>query len=134
MDKIDKVGAIILQDKKLLVVRKKTADNRAEYIIPGGRREKEESDSQTLSRELQEELQVSVSSQKHFGSFDDIAIFENIPIHMEVYLVTIHGEPTPASEIKEYAWIDRNYNKKGILLGRILSRYVVPKLIEQDIL
>ena len=39
MKKIDKVGGIILRGKKLLVVRKRTKDNREEYIIPGGKRE-----------------------------------------------------------------------------------------------
>lgn len=52
MKKIDKVGGIILRGKKLLVVRKRTKDNREEYIIPGGKREGNETDFETLKREL----------------------------------------------------------------------------------
>ena len=37
MKKIDKVGGIILKRQELLVVRKRTEDNRNEYIIPGGK-------------------------------------------------------------------------------------------------
>lgn len=33
---LDKIGGIILKDKRLLVVQKKTKDNRAEFIFPGG--------------------------------------------------------------------------------------------------
>ena len=39
---IDKVGGVILKDKKILVQRKK--NNREECIIPGGKREGKETD------------------------------------------------------------------------------------------
>ena len=52
MKKIDKVGGIILRGKELLVVKKRTKDNREEYIIPGGKREGNETDFETLKREL----------------------------------------------------------------------------------
>ena len=56
---IDHIAALIFNDDgQLLVVRKKTADNRKECILPGGKREKNESDEQTLRRELLEELKL----------------------------------------------------------------------------
>lgn len=134
MKKIDKVGGIILDDKKLLVVKKFTKDNRQEYIIPGGRREGNETDFETLKRELMEELQVELLGTEKFGGFDDIAIFENIPIHIEVYYTTIKGNPKCDSEIKELVWIDRNYEKNNISLGSVLSKFVIPKLIEMDLM
>ena len=134
MKKIDKIGGIILRGKKLLVVKKRTKDNRSEYIIPGGKREGNETDFETLKRELQEEIQVELLSAEPFGGFDDIAIFENIPIHLEVYFANIVGEPTCDSEIKELVWIDRNYEKKGIKLGSVLAKFVIPKLIELEMM
>lgn len=134
MNKIDKIGGIILSNKKLLVVKKRTKDNREEYIIPGGKREKGETDFQTLHRELKEEIQVELKSATPFGGFDDIAIFENIPIHIEVYLANIKGTPKCDSEIKELVWIDKDYSLKGIKLGSILSKFVIPQLIEKDML
>ena len=101
MKKIDKVGGIILRGKKLLVVRKRTKDNREEYIIPGGKREGNETDFETLKRELLEEIQVELFEMRPFGGFDDIAIFENIPIHIEVYFAETRGEPKCDSEIKD---------------------------------
>ena len=134
MKKIDKVGGIILKRQELLVVRKRTEDNRNEYIIPGGKREGNETDFETLKRELEEELQVVLIESKPFGGFDDIAIFENIPIHIEVYYATIQGEPKCDSERKDLIWIDRNYEKKGIKLGSILGKFVIPKLIEEGLM
>ena len=102
MNGIDKVGGIILEDKKILVVRKRTKDNRQEFIIPGGKREKGETDFETLKRELQEELQLELVKAVPFGGFDDIAIFEGIPIHIEVYYADTVGRPRCDSEIKDH--------------------------------
>lgn len=134
MKKIDKVGGIILKEKEILVVKKRTKDNREEYIIPGGKREGNETDFETLRRELKEEIQVDLLKTKSFGGFDDIAIFENIPIHIEVYFADIVGEPICDSEIKELVWIDRNYEEKGIKLGSVLSKFVIPKLVEMELM
>lgn len=134
MKKIDKIGGIILKGKELLVVKKRTKNNREEYIIPGGKREGTETDFETLKRELQEEIQVELLSTKPFGGFDDIAIFENIPIHIEVYFANIIGEPTCDSEIKELVWIDRDYAKNGIKLGGVLEKFVIPKLVEMRLM
>lgn len=134
MKKIDKVGGIILQDSKLLVVRKRTKDNRQEYIIPGGKREGNETDFQTLQRELKEEIQVDLINYRPFGGFDDIAIFENIPIHIEVYFAEISGEPRCDSEIKDLVWVDKNYADQGIMLGSVLGRFVIPKLVDMGLM
>lgn len=134
MKKIDKIGGIILKGKELLVVKKRTKDNREEYIIPGGKREGNETDFETLKRELKEEIQVELLETQPFGGFDDIAIFENIPIHIEVYFANIKGEPICDSEIKELVWIDRNYSEKGIKLGSVLAKFVIPKLVEMGLM
>lgn len=126
---IHKIGAIILHEGKLLVLHKHTPDNRAECIIPGGRVEGGETHEQTLKRELMEELGVGVVDMKYFGSFDDIAVFEGIPIHMDVYTVSIEGVPKSKSEIKECVWIGPDYHDRGIQLGSVLERHVIPKLI-----
>ena len=53
---IDHIAALIFnKDRELLVLRKKTPNNRKECILPGGKREKGENDEQTLRRELFEE-------------------------------------------------------------------------------
>ena len=127
---INKVGAIILKDKKILAVRKVTRDDRPEFIIPGGRVEGNEENIETLIRELKEELSVDILQAEYFGYVDDIAIFEQVPIHIEIYYTTIKGEPVCDNEIKEFIWVDRDYLDKGIMLSSTLKDNVIPKLIE----
>lgn len=126
---IDKVGGIILQDKKILVQRKN--NNREECIIPGGKRENNETDFETLKRELKEELDVELLEAEFIGGYEDIAVFSNKPIHIQAYLVKISGNIKVQNEIKEAIWIDRNYKSKGIKVGSILGKYIIPQLIEK---
>jgi hypothetical protein len=59
---IYKVGALLLdENSRLLVVRKRSVD-RLEYIMPGGKQNPGETDEETLSRELREELGITVTS------------------------------------------------------------------------
>lgn len=131
---IDKVGAIILSNKNILVVRKRTLDNREEFIIPGGKREGNETDEETLIRELKEEINVETLSLKYFDTYNDIAVFENIPIQVKAYITEIKGDISVANEIKEYIWVDRHYKNKDIKLGSILSDYIIPNLINLDLM
>lgn len=129
---IDKVGGIILKDKKILVQRKK--NNREECIIPGGKREGNETDFETLKRELMEELSVELINATFIGGYDDIAVFSNEPIHVQAYLTEIEGEIKCNNEIKEAIWIDKNYKQEGIKVGSILGEYVIPELIKKGLM
>lgn len=130
---IDKVGGVILNDKRILVQRKK--NNRAECIIPGGKREGNETDLETLKRELMEELSVTLLSAEFIGGYDDIACFSpNEKIHVQTYLVTIDGKIKCNNEIKEAIWIDKNYKNKGIEVGSILGDHVIPELIKRGLM
>lgn len=130
-ESIYKVGAIILNDQKELLVVRKQFKDRVDFIIPGGRQEKGENDEQTLRRELEEELGVTVKSFTPFGQFEEMAVFENVPLKMTVFEVQIEGTPKAKSEIKEAIWIDANYAHKGIQLGSVLSKHVIPALFKQ---
>jgi len=130
---IQKVGAAILRDKKVLVVRKKTQD-KSEYFMAGGRMEDDETQKETLLRELKEELGVDVKKLEYVGSYEDMAVFEGTPIIIHAYSVEILGEPAPQSEIKEYAWIDRDFEQKGITLSSIMAKRVIPELIRRGLM
>lgn len=106
---IDKVGGVILKDKKILVQRKN--NGREECIIPGGKWEGSESDFETLKRELMEELSVRLIDTEYFGTYQDIAVFSNQQLQVITYLVKIEGEIQCNNEIKETLWIDRNYKE-----------------------
>ncbi len=89
MKKIDKVGGVILKGKKLLVVRKRTKDNREEYIIPGGKREGNESDFETLKRELSEEIQVELIETSPFGVCDSLSCPNSALIFVRQLLISL---------------------------------------------
>lgn len=131
---IDKVGGIVIKDKKVLVVRKKTKENFPEFIIPGGKREFGETDLETLQREMQEEVNLNIVKAEYLGEYRDIAIFENLPIVMKVYLCEVEGEINIENEIKEFCWIDRNYKEKGIKVGSILGKFVLPQLRKRELI
>ena len=129
---IDKVGGAIVRDKKILVQRKK--NNRAECIIPGGKREGSETDFQTLKRELWEELDVELIKAEFIGGYDDIAVFSDKPIHVQAYITEVKGDISCKNEIKEAIWIDRNYKDQNIKVGSILEKYVIPELIKRGLM
>ena len=131
---IDKVGGIIIKNKKVLVVRKKTKENFQEFIIPGGKREIGETDVETLQREIQEEVNLKVVKAEYVDEYEDIAIFEKIPIVVKVYLCEVEGEVNIDNEIKEFCWIDKDYKKNGIKVSSILEKFVLPELIRRKLI
>lgn len=129
--KIVKIGAVILDnDGRILVVRKSQPD-REIFIIPGGRLEAGESDDQACRRELDEELGLEVTRSEYFGTFTEPAEFDPVDVEIRVYAVETAGTPTARSEIAEYRWVDRDYRYRGIQLGSVLDRHVVPKLVAE---
>lgn len=132
-DYIHKIGGAILNDEgKLLVVRK--AKTPHTFIIPGGKPEGLESHEETLDRELSEELGVTVRASTYLGSFEDTAEFEQRPIRMDIYTVEIEGAPRPHAEIVELRWIGRDYQQEGISIGSVLASFVVPQMIERELM
>lgn len=127
---IIKIGAVIQDRRGRLLVVRKVVPGRNTYIIPGGRPEGAELPTQTLERELREELGVTVAHASPFGEYTETSEFEDATLSMTVYDVDIDGEPTPQSEIVDLLWIDRNYAAYGISIGSTLANHVVPRLIE----
>lgn len=128
---IHKIGAAFVKDKKIIVVRKKGT---GEYIVLGGVHDRNESHEENLRKEAREELQLELEKFSFLGRFADIALYEKVPIIMDVYLVECQGEPRPDSEIKEYLWLDKDYDKSKITLGTILEKHVIPTLVNKDLM
>lgn len=131
MDTIKKVGAVIVKDKKLLVLKKRGL---GPLISPGGKPESGESPEQTLRRELRDELGVEVSSFSLMDTFQGPAVHEGMDIEMVTFFAEVAGEPKPQQEIEGMEWIDRNYKEKGIELAGLLEHHIVPELIRKGLL
>lgn len=128
---IHKIGAALIKDDRIIVVRKKGTE---EYIILGGRHDGSETHEQNLRKELREELQLHLESFNYLGRFKDIALYENVAIIMDVYLIQASGVPNPASEIKEYLWVGKDYDRTKITLGSVLEKHIIPELIKRGLM
>jgi 8-oxo-dGTP diphosphatase len=101
---VEKVAWVLVRDGRLLVVRNHGRDL---FYLPGGRRETGEIDSETLVREVREELGVTIDPSTmqlvaevvapRDGSRDEVT--------MTCYTAEHRGDPAPANEIAELAWI-----------------------------
>ncbi len=126
---IDKIGAIIIAERRMIVAREKGLDT---FFIPGGKRNEGESDLQALEREIIEELGVKIKNPKFYNTFFAHSHDNRDEVRVKAYFVELGGNPEPNSEIEELLWIDRgNYN--SYKLGNIL-KIMIPGLIKDGIL
>ena len=114
MKEIDKIAFIYIKDGKILSTLSKGKDT---YYIPGGKREENETDEQTLIRECKEELTIDIRKEtiKYYGTFEAQAHgkAEGILVRMTCYMADFEGELKPDSEIQEMIWLDySNLNVK----------------------
>jgi len=107
MQIIDKIAFIHIVNGKILSTRSKGKDK---YYIPGGKRENNETDIQTLVREIKEELTVEIieSSAKMYGVFEAQAHgkADGVIVKMTCYTADFLGDLRADSEIAEIVWLD----------------------------
>jgi 8-oxo-dGTP pyrophosphatase MutT (NUDIX family) len=103
---IDKIAWVRIEDGSILSTRSKGKDV---FYLPGGKREPGESDIDTLVREIDEELSVSVVADTvlHMGTFEAQAHGhpDGVVVRMTCYTADYRGTPTASSEIEELAWL-----------------------------
>lgn len=127
-----KVAGVIIQNRKLLMVRRYDEEH---FIIPGGRMEKGETPRQTLERELREELNVGLETTRFLGVYEAPHFRDkNKLVRMETYLAEISGTPAPSNEIKEIIWIDSSYKMHAIKIASIDEDDVVPELKKRGLI
>lgn len=128
---IDKIAWIYIDDGKVLCARSQGKDM---YYLPGGKREAEESDIDTLNREILEELSVHINQDtiSHFGNFEAEAHGKEtgVIVRMSCYTADFHGELRPASEIEEMTWL--TYNDRNRVSA--VSQMILDKLHELNLL
>ncbi|MEL7532653.1 MAG: NUDIX domain-containing protein [Bacteroidota bacterium] len=104
--RIDKVAWIYLKDGQILSTLSK---GKSKYYIPGGKREVGESDIQTLSREIAEELSVEIvaSTVVFWGEYMAQADShpQGIEVAMQCYFADYQGDLKAAAEIDHFAWL-----------------------------
>ena len=131
MKEIDKIALIYIKDKKILTTLSKGKDT---YYLPGGKREKNEKDEDTLVRESKEELtiDIDVNSIKYYGTFEAQAHgkAEGIIVKMTCYIANFTGKIQPSSEIQEVRWL--GYNDLDLISP--VDRLIFKDLFENGII
>lgn len=128
MKEIDKIAFIYLKDKKILSTLSKGKDT---YYIPGGKREGNETDEETLIRECKEELTIDIKKDtiKYYGTFEAQAHgkAEGIIVKMTCYLADFLGVLEPSSEIEEIRWLE--YKDLNIIspVDKLIFKYLYEK-------
>jgi len=96
-----KVAAIIIKNKKILLVRDSVMDF---FILPGGALEKNEDHDTAIARELKEEIKCTIKKSDYYFSFDSPNQRYNVPQTNHAYFVSINEEPICSTEICELGW------------------------------
>lgn len=114
MKEIDKIALIEIKNGQILSTKSK---GKNKYYIPGGKREDEETDQQTLIREIKEELSVEIISEsiEYIGTFkaqSDGAV-EGVIVKMTCYKANYIGILRESNEIEEIKWL--NYKDLEII-------------------
>lgn len=122
---IIKCAGVILDNGKLLVVRKKGSDV---FLSPGGKVERGESLQDCVIREIKEEIDVNVKNLRFMGTYTSQSAIENSGITLHAWFVEYSGIATASSEIEEIRWIGLDDIEAGVKIGSIFLDYVIPYL------
>jgi 8-oxo-dGTP diphosphatase len=120
---IEKAAALILDENRLLVVKKKGLNV---CINAGGRIEDGESKEDALYREVEHGLNVTIKNADFYKTFESKAGAHdaNKKIISHCFFVDIVGKPEPHGDVDEVLWLDGdndNDEKLSDLLQKIVD-------------
>lgn len=114
------VGAVVVRDDQLLMVRRAENPGRGLWTIPGGRVERGEYLSAALQREVREETGLEITPGALLGIFEVVGDPHFVILD---YLATVVGHPTlqAASDVREVEWVP---------LDDVQERECTPRFVE----
>ena len=128
----DKIGAIILKSRKILLV---SDDTTPFFWIPGGKVEPGEDHHGCLRRKLQEELGVQLKHAKFYTTKTFLHEMAADTQMIHYYLLDIQRDPEPRSEITRMHWFSKeDFLKDEPKTTNVLREQLLPMLIEEGLL
>ena len=132
MKTIHKIAAVVIQNNKFLMVRKKGKDI---WTSLGGRPEDGETEEQALLREIKEEMGCNAKIEIKIGDFEAPAAHDDATVRLSAYLVTLEGEIVfQDPELEEYRFLDKNYAAQGVKLPDSITEKIIPYCIQAGLL
>jgi 8-oxo-dGTP pyrophosphatase MutT (NUDIX family) len=125
---IIKPAAIVLKDRKLLVVR---TVGRSHYFALGGKLEKGETEIECLRREVQEEVGCGITNLQYYATFAGPSTDKPKFVVMLCYRVELDREPRPCSEIESILWANTASKE---LIGSLLTEHIMPALAKDGLI
>ncbi len=100
------VGAVVIDDDRLLLVRRGRGPAAGEWALPGGRVEFGETMVEALVREVKEETGLDVAVGDYIGHVEVLGDHDHFVIH-DFYATAFETEPVRAGDdAQEVAWFD----------------------------
>jgi 8-oxo-dGTP pyrophosphatase MutT (NUDIX family) len=125
---IVKSAALFIRNRKLLVVRSKGKDV---FYAVGGKPEPDETDIQCLHREVKEEIECNVTSERYYQTFVGSSSDKKSILVMICFFVELDQEPKASSEIEEILWADSQTASE--ILGSFMRDFIFPALKREDL-
>ena len=129
---VTRIGSVIIEDKKLLLVKGKKYQ---ELWTPGGKIKSGESDKECLRRELKEEIDVSLVSMKFFKEYLKKSPYHNRMTKSRIYIVEIDGDIKPGMEIEKFIWYTKeDFDNKKFPITLVDKEGMLPDLIKENLI
>jgi 8-oxo-dGTP diphosphatase len=128
------VGAVVVKEGQVMLVRRANAPNQGQWSIPGGTVELGETLAQAAVREVREECGVEIEPGEVLSTFDLIQRDEKGRILYHYVLIDllaryVSGEPIAATDAMEVRWVDEKSLNQLDVIPRLLP--VLHKALHQ---
>ena len=130
------VGAIVVKDKKVLLVRRGQPPDKGLWAIPGGRVELGETLKYAVEREILEETGITIKARKIVYTFDMIERDKTGRVSYHYVIVDflanyIKGELYAADDVSEGRWVTASEMSRMPM--NEVTRQVLKKTIDFDL-
>lgn len=132
MKLIHKIAAVVIEDDKFLMVRKKGKDM---WTSLGGHPEEGETEEEALMREIKEEMGCDATVLRKLGDFEAPAVFDpGATLRLSTYLVTLSGAIVfEDPELEEYRYLTKE-ETETLKLPDSIRNEVLPFCIKEGLL